>query len=182
MEDQQQPKRQNTNSTPPRNGEQSSVVSPPSIVKISSADGSLPRQSTQQEIDALIASLEADNNIPSPLRQDVAVGNQQPNSSVVYLTYVRVGNGNMYLVWATNKNEQHDGFVPFGLMDLPFQKTKEAETFRKDMGCQCTFVNRRSEEKETKVLKASEKKSLVGRQCFPGIKPINPMKNSSKRL
>ena len=149
MEEQQAPKRQNTNATPPRNNaNETTVVSPPSIIKISSPDGRLPKESSDADIETHIAQLVTLAAVPSSVQPQ----NKTSKGLQVYLTHVRVGDGNMHIIWAAQKNKQDHAVQLFPIANLPFDKSAGAIELRKNMGCQCAWVNRRRPDSDTKVL------------------------------
>ena len=148
MEERQPPKRQNTNATPPRNNsKETTIVSPPKLIKISSPDGKLPKESSDEDIDAHIAQLTTLGTVPPSAHQ-----NNLSGRLALYLTYVRVGDGNMHIIWATQKDNHDHAMQLYPIQKLPFDKSPGAIELRKKMGCHCTWLNRRQPDYDTKVL------------------------------
>ena len=175
MEDQHNAKRQNTNDTPPRpvnnDSKQPSIVSPPTIDNIAKLDGKPKEPNSNQPLQNSVAGLSTDNAANSPLRQEkehqpkedflaALISKNASDSPLreehqhpeINLSYVRVGNGDMYLLWATNEDAEKTGFEPTPFLHLPWQEGEEAKDIRRAMGCNCVYVDRSVKNNRTKRL------------------------------
>ena len=138
-------KRQDTKNTPPRNDNAiSQLVSPPNLIKQATHDGSLEDALDKTKIQKLLAHLESNPYNPpaeaSVVPPTVQRPSQEPDVSV---TYVRVGDGNMHVVWASlgDRNSTKPA-TPWALRDIARSTKPKATKLRGDLGCNSNWVNR----------------------------------------
>ena len=151
------PKRANTESTPQRaNVQDPQLISPPNVIKQASHNGQIEELLSSDTITKMIQHLNS-NKTPEPKNAEAVAIRRPSEQADVHLFCVRVGNGNMHVVWGEIDDQGiKRPALPWDLQNLAKNTTEEGRQLRERLGCNSNWVNRCKPGQPRKSLKQKD--------------------------